>query len=85
MYVHRDHVIYTCPLFEPHDKLIIGDAKSESILEAIRRANKSSFLRTISEGGTQKLYDELILTKPELKRIKVSNRHEACEVLGKYW
>jgi len=85
IYVHRDYSIYTCPLFEPHEALKIGNAKTDSLKQAIKNANHNPFLRAISEKGTKGIYEMLIDKNPELKNIKVTNRHEACKVLSEYF
>jgi len=84
IYVHRDSTIYTCPLFEPHEALKIGSAKN-TLKQAIKNANNNPFLRLISERGTKGVYDLLKNKYPEIKKMKVTNRHEACEILGKYY
>ena len=85
IYVHRDYSIYTCPLFEPHKALQIGNAKIDSLEIAIKNANNNPFLRLISEKGTKGLYEMLKEKNPELKKIKVTNRHEACKILSEYY
>jgi len=85
IYVHRDYSIYTCPLFEPHKGLKIGDAKKDSLKTAIKNANSNPFIREIAKGGTKRIYKKLIKKFPELKEIKVTNRHEACKVLWEYF
>jgi hypothetical protein len=85
IYVHRDYSIFTCPLFEPHKALQIGNAKNDSLKKAIENANNNKFLRAISEKGTIGIYEMLKDKHPELKEIKVTNRHEACKILSEYF
>jgi len=85
IYVHRDYSIYTCPLFEPHKALQIGHAKKDSLRKAIQNANNNPFLRLISEKGTKGIYEMLKEKNPELEKIKVTNRHEACKILSEYY
>jgi hypothetical protein len=85
IYVHRDGSIYTCPLFEPHEALKLGNAKKDSLKKAIKNANSNKFLRDIATIGTKGIYDKLVKKHPELKKIKVTNRHEACKVLSEYY
>jgi hypothetical protein len=85
IYIHRDYSIYTCPLFEPHKALKIGDAKKDSLATAIRRANKDSFLNLISKKGTKGIFDKLKKKYPKLEKMKVTNRHEACKILSEYY
>ena len=85
IYVHRDYTIYTCPLFEPHEGLKIGDAKKDTLATAIKKANNDSFLRKISQKGTKGIFDSLKNKYPELEKMKVTNRHEACRILSEYF
>ena len=85
IYIHRDGRIYTCPLFEPHKFISIGNVKKNNIKTAIKNANENSFLRLISEKGTEGIYNLIKNKYPEIKKIKVTNRHEACEILGEYY
>ena len=75
IYVHRDGSIYTCPLFEPHEKLKLGNAKEITLKEAISTANSSKFLRDIATIGTKGIYKKLVKKHKELKKVKVTNRH----------
>ncbi|MBT4192020.1 MAG: methyltransferase domain-containing protein [Candidatus Diapherotrites archaeon] len=85
IYVHRDYSIYTCPLFEPHEALKIGNAKKDSLKDAIKNANKNKFLRLIAEKGTKGIYEMLKDKCPEIENIRVTNRHEACKILSEYF
>jgi len=85
IYVHRDYTIYTCPLFELKKSILLGSSKKDTLKHAINNANNNPFLRLISEKGTKGIYDLLKDKYPEIKKMKVTNRHEACEILGKYY
>jgi len=85
IYVHRDGSIYTCPLFEPHEKLTLGNAKKITLKKAISTANSSKFLRDIATIGTKGIYKKLVKKHRELKQVKVTNRHEACKILSEYY
>lgn len=64
---------------------MIGDAKKDTLAKAIKKANKDPFLKLIAEKWTKWVFDFLKDKYKELKDIPVTNRHEACKVLGEYY